>query len=256
MAGTRGIVVSCVLLGLSFFPGLARPGLAEEVHPAVEFSLPFYSAYVSRGQVTNDDPVSEPDLTIAIGSFSVNLWGNFDLTDRVIDGPGFSEVDLTLEYEVVSTDVFSASVGFVEYTYPNVNDSPTTREIFLASSLPELWLEPTAEMYVDVDEADGAYLTFALAHEFALAEDLSLRTGASAGWGSDNYNEYFFARDTAALNDGNVFATLAYSFSESVELSGLIAYMWLWDSEIREGANEVYFDEQSLWGGVALACSF
>jgi outer membrane scaffolding protein for murein synthesis (MipA/OmpV family) len=94
-----------------------------------------------------------------------------------------------------------------------------------------------------------------LEHEFAfLCDKLRLIPGVSSGWGSSTYNDYYFETSEAALNDGNVYAELEYDLVENLTVGVSAAYMWLWDSDIREGASDIYMDTKHWTFGVKLIC--
>ncbi|MBI4800069.1 MAG: hypothetical protein HY794_15340, partial [Desulfarculus sp.] len=50
---------------------------------SVDLTVPYYSKYLSRGALTVDDPVLQPGLTVAAHGFSFNVWGNYNLTDKI-----------------------------------------------------------------------------------------------------------------------------------------------------------------------------
>jgi hypothetical protein len=50
---------------------------------SVDLTLPYYSKYISRGAITVDDPVLQPGMTVAGYGFSFNVWGNYNLTDKI-----------------------------------------------------------------------------------------------------------------------------------------------------------------------------
>ncbi|HQH28876.1 MAG TPA: hypothetical protein PLP17_15895, partial [Oligoflexia bacterium] len=136
------------------FPGAVFAG--EEAALSANFELPFYSSYTSRGQVSNDEPVLEPSLTLSKGDVTVNVWGNYNLTDRVTDDADFDEIDFTVDYALpIPAESIEMSVGVLAYTYPNTENNPSTWEVFWTVSFPELFIIPSAEIYFDVDEGDG-----------------------------------------------------------------------------------------------------
>jgi hypothetical protein len=258
-----------VLVALSF----NLPVHAEEnENPlSADAAVAFLSAYVSRGQVSNDRMVMQPEITVAKGGFSFYAWGNFNLTDRVTEKEDFSEIDLALAYDF-PVEAVELQVGFYEYVYPHtieevetetedgsttqVRPYPGTREIYLSAGYPNDYVTPSLTIYYDIDEADGAYFYGALEREVAITEKLSLTPGFSSGYGTRNYNDFFFGVDENAWNDGNVYLNADYSLTEAISVGATLQYMWLWDSEIEEGAEEFYLDKESLFGGVALGYEF
>ncbi|MDD5678875.1 MAG: hypothetical protein PHW60_12935 [Kiritimatiellae bacterium] len=82
-----------------------------------------------RGQVNSDRPVIQPALTIQKHGVRLNVWGNYDLSDKVTGKRQFPEVDLTAAYDF-PVRMIEVSAGIIEYMYPNT-PSPSTREVFL-----------------------------------------------------------------------------------------------------------------------------
>ncbi len=242
--------------------------ITEATPLAVDAEVSLFSAYVSRGQVSSDRPVVEPQVKVEKNGFTLMFWGNFELTDRNDARRKFNEVDLFAGYAatVGPVDLYA---GVAEYLYPNTSteatdadgqtttvSEPSTRELFIMAEAPNLWVKPSIELYYDFGEADGFYAVAALEKTVTLLDRLTLTPGFSTGWGSAPYNDYFFDRNQDALNDGNVFATLTYAATDAWQLSGTLACMWLWDASVRAGANDIYYDDQKWWGGLTAAYSF
>lgn len=212
----------------------------------------FFNAYVSRGQVNNDEPVIQPQIEIMKYGVYFNAWGNLDLTDRVTGRRVFEEVDLTVGYKLPLEDV-EIRLGVIDYLYPNLS-CPETREVFGLFEYPNWLLTPRIECYYDFVQAKGVYVFAALEHEFAFLNDkFRLIPGVSSGWGSSTYNGYFFDTGKGALNDGNVYAELEYDIIEDLTVGVSASYMWLWDTDIRDGAHDIYFDTKHWTFGAKLA---
>jgi len=233
----------------------------------VTADLALRSAYVSRGQVNSDHPVVQPQVVISKFGFNIGIWANTELTDRSIGRRGVSEIDLMLSY-VLPVQPVNVIVGVIEYEYPGTISStledgteiegswPATREVFLAADWDNPWLTPGMDIYYDFGEADGFYVDARLEHAFDVAAGLTFTPGVSSGWGSQKFNEYFFASNLNALNDGNVYAKLGYGWKNGVKLAGDIVYTWLWQSDIRENAKQIYMDNRQLYGGDTLTYEF
>lgn len=239
--------------------------------PEAGLDVSILSAYVSRGQVINDETVAQPSLTASKGPFSINVWGNFNLTHRVTDRNDFSEIDLTATY-ALPVEFAEIEVGIVDYVFPHTEveieeetesgvetrreAAPGTREVFIGIGVPHLFITPHVCAYYDFDEVNGDYFTGSLEKEFALGDRLTLTQGFSSGYGTDKYNDYYFGVDENELNDGNVYLNAKYPVNDSLALSAKLTYMWLWDSDIRAGAKQTYLDTKSLFGGVTASYSF
>jgi len=227
--------------------------------------LAFYSGYIWRGQVINDEPVLQPAATISPGdgATSFNVWGNFDLTDNGADGD-FSEVDLSIESQLPAAlwdaKDWDVGVGFIEYLFPNTG-ADGTREVFLSLQGSYPLLAPRAAVYWDIDETngDGFYFSFGLARGFALRhvlEGLSAELDFSVAFATSGYNAFYFGEGQTAFNDGNVGLRLRYPVNERLTVGGDLAYTWLWDAGIRDAADELLGNRDRLWGGLTAAYGF
>ncbi|MDE0838926.1 MAG: MltA-interacting MipA family protein, partial [Kiritimatiellae bacterium] len=145
-----------------------------------------YSAYDWRGQVLNDEAVLQPSIDVSSDNgLTVNVWGNFDLTDSVGDSEEFSEVDITVSYDLdLGENALGAQIGLIEYLFPKEDDvaDADTREIFvgLSETVGEFDLSLTA--YLDIDEVDGAYINAAVEHALSVGEEIGLVAGASVAF--------------------------------------------------------------------------
>jgi hypothetical protein len=220
----------------------------------VSADLPVLSGYVWRWQVLNDEPVVQPALNVVNGGFAVNAWGNFNTTDKVTGDADFSEIDLTVSYGG-RIGAVGYGVGLIEYLFPNTTYSGT-REAYVSVSLPDLFVVPSLSVYRDLDEADGFYASFGLSKTMAVADKTSLCLSASVGAGDEDYNAFYFGVEEAALNDVNVCASVAYAMTDKITVTPCLQYTWLPDSDIRDGAREVYLDDEQVVGGVKLSVIF
>lgn len=236
----------------------ARPGTSASAEVAL------FSAYVSRGQVNNDEAVAQAQVTIEHRGWTLNGWFNYNTTDRVTDDPDFSEVDLWFGRNVEVKGV-ELEAGVIEYLFPHTvsetdedgdgtaerrEAAPGTREVYFAATAGELWIVPALEAYYDVDECWGWYLTGSLSKDVELGDKLTLTPSFSTGWGSSGYNDYYFGSEENALNDGNLGLKLTYVVGPAGDVSLGVNYMWLWDADVRRAAREEYLDAWSLWSGV------
>lgn len=211
---------------------------------AVEVTLA--NAFVDRGQVNDNNPVVQPQVQLTKYGIYLNFWGNLGLTDRVTERREFSELDITLGYKLPIKPL-NISVGLIDYLYPNVNNKNETREVFITFQYPHFIITPRFEAYYDFDEANGAYLFLALEHKFRfLADKLRLTPGLSSAWGSSPFNNFYFSTNKGALDDGNAYAALEYDFTKDLTVGVSLAYTWLWDSAIRQGADSMYYGNNQM----------
>jgi hypothetical protein len=239
------------MIGLA--AGIVAAGLTAR-GADVEADLPVLSAYVWRGQVLNDETVVQPALNIESGGFGLNVWGNYNTTDNVGDRD-FNEIDLTVSYGLQLGPV-ELGGGVIEYLFPNT-DYESTREVYLSASLPDAPVVPCLSVYRDVEEADGFYATLGLSKEYAFNEEkTTLGLSASLGGGDQDYNDFYFGVKDDALNDVTVGASLAHAFTDAVTLTPGVLYSSLVDSDIRDGARELYGKSDELVGSLTLTVTF
>lgn len=236
---------------------LAGTALAQDEEPTVgaELELPVLSAYVWRGQVLNDEAVTQPSLEVSKGGFALNAWANYNLTDNVTDHSGdCNEVDLTASYEF-SAGPATFVAGVVEYLFPGT-DASSTREASIEASLDGLPVTPGATVVYDFDEADGFYVALSLEYSHAIGDELSLELGGLIGYGFSDYNALYFGVADDALNDAGLSAGLEYAVNDSWTITPAVTCTALLDSGIRDAARELYFDDRCVIGSLTASCAF
>ncbi len=228
----------------------------------VEFgiSADFNGKYIWRGQNLSDDPVFQPGVTLGFDKFTAGIWGNMNLTDYsspAYDAGDFTEYDYSLDYTTAIMEGVDLSVGVIHYYFPSAGE---TTEVYWGFAF-DLPLSPSVTVYHDVDAANGTYVSFGVSHSIERIAELSpdmpigMEIGASCGWGSKSYNEYYWGlSNNSALND------LAVSIAFPVAVGGWtvspsVNYVTLLDSDIRRSdaydtASDYFF------AGVSLSTSF
>jgi hypothetical protein len=252
------------------------------------------SNYIWRGQRLTNDWSLQPSGTLGIGDFSINFWGNLDLTS-VNEGdslylpenpdapPGgghaglrgqFSEVDITMSYALYAGPA-SFDVGTIIYTFPNRSASlPTTVELYGGFSLDDLFLAPGATLYVDVNEtgkagSTGLYFLADAGHMFLFGHSRfpGLEISGSLGIANNGFSQYYYGADQSGFHDVNVTLSLPISLSEHWSAGAFISYSALLgdfrDDQYRD-LRDVYLNKagspvtyaDTIWGGVSLSLSF
>jgi hypothetical protein len=150
------------------------------------------------------------------------------------------------------------SVGLIYYDFPNTGLLDTT-EAYLGLGL-DLPLSPSVTWYLDLDEAEGSYVSLGIEHSveeiFEIGPDIpvAMQIGASLGWGSGSYNKYYWGTDQTKLND------LVLSVSFGFEVAGWkimpsVNYVTLVSDDIRDtdayGTNSDFF-----FAGIGASKSF
>ena len=260
-----GVIIAAAASGLAQEPAAGEPAGVKEASPDAGFSvdatLDFFSAYVWRGCVYNDRPVFQPGVSGAyatddFGSFGAGLWSNFDLTDRnrQVTGGGLNEIDYQLFY-TVDVESFTLEVGHLWYTFPKASGQdyyPSTREVYASVAYNNDLVTPFVSLTYDYAVYDGFYGNAGLSKAFGLTDRLTLGAEVSLGAGDSDYIAYV-GGDDAGLMDFNASVSVSYTLTDTVSLGAKLAWMSLIDSEAR--AQETYWEEDLLWGGVSVNVS-
>jgi hypothetical protein len=232
----------------------------QQADLAVTGESGFYSAYVWRGLILNDGPVSQPSLTVEKGAFSLNIWANYNI-DGKDGGPDkdVNETDFTLSYTIPdSSDNFDINVGAIHYAYsdPRFDDIDTT-ELFVSSTFYNIILTPVVSLYYDADQVEGWYGSLALSQGFEISDALTAEVGGSVGMGEGGYNDYYFGSGAggAGMNDYNVYVSGSYAVTEDLSLGAKLAYTML-DGAVADEGKDYYGADNTLWGGVSLSYQF
>jgi len=258
-AGVAGAQTETMMVGLA--PNSAR------MEPEVSVEDAILSSYVWRGQVQNNDMVTQPQITVAYYDFSVNVWGNYNFGKDYNGVSGdFSEIDLSLAYDVpVNISDMSLTVGAIHYTFPNTMAEATT-ELYVAGTINTFQdlivpVIPSVTVFGDVDEVKGTYVLFDVNVPYAFSDVLKVTGGVSAGYGNTSYNDYYFpngavSTQDAGWNDFNLYGIVDYEILEDLTASLSLVYTGLEGGSIESAAKDVYDAKEKFWGGVNVAYDF
>ena len=225
-----------------------------------EVTADFFSKYIWRGQNLDDDPVFQSGISASYRGLTATIWGNIDLTNYNENSGDFSELDYCLDYssKVPGIKGVGYSIGAAYYSFPGTRTKDTT-ELYWGLNF-DLPLTPSITVYHDLDEAEGTYISFAVAHSIERVAELGpdtpigMEIGASLGWGSGSYNKYYWGTDQSKLND------LAFSVSFPIEIGGWtvapgLNYVTLLSDDIR--ATDAFgTDSDFFFAGVSLSKRF
>jgi len=240
-----------MVLTFIFVIGLSATGsFAAETSDSATVDV--MSQYIWRGQQLSEEVVIQPSVGITYGGFGANLWANYD-TDLNTS----NETDLTLNF-TNTVDKFSYDVGYIYYSLEGIDD---TQEVYLGISF-DVLLSPSATIYWDFDEGDGAYLVLSVGHSFELAEKISLDLGASAGVNFTNEILGFDddGDDFTNFYDGNVSAALTFALTEHLSVAPMVAYSFPLSDDAEDALEAIDvtgdMDADVFYGGVNIALSF
>lgn len=223
----------------------------------------FYSKYVWRGQLLNDDPVFQPSIGVGYKGWTANVWGNLNLTDYgTSNNRGeFTEYDLTLDYsgKFSEDSKIGYSVGTVHYHFPSLSAFDTT-EIYWGLNF-DVPLSPAIKVYHGLGNENGTYVNLSIGHTLEKVMTFSekcycnLVWGASLGWGNGTYNKDYWGVDESRLNDLALTLALPICFPGGWTVKPSINYVTLVDGAIR--SSDVYARSSDyLFTGVSISKSF
>jgi len=233
------IVVTAVAMML-----VAPTGNAADVTVGADLN----SAYVWRGITVNEDLVVQPSIDVAHpNGWGINVWGNWDVGDNngnIDNDREFSEVDVTLSYNVQQVEQANLTIGNITYVYPNPRHENVreTNEIFLqldkGRALGEGEITGAFGFYYDWQEVDDYYGDVEVTYSHPASDQLSVDLSALVGFIS------------SGLFNWNTSLALNYTVNESVAVSGFIAYTDSADT------SELPRQEVDVYGGVSANYAF
>ncbi len=234
----------------------------------IEAELPFYSKYVWRGQLALDGPVLQPSFDADLFGFGFAVWGNLDLDDTQGMNGTFSEIDVTLGYEL-ELPLVELGMGFIHYAYPKhqvegfeVRAGNPTTEFYLEAEA-NVILSPELAVYQDIDEYKGAYWEASIGHGVALGETMKLELSGGLGLGSKSYMTGYFGVDpdlvpdvksftSASMSDYYIGAELPYHPLPTLTLFANVKYTAL----LGDAKDAVEAAMESRYGGKTSATVF
>lgn len=160
--------------------------LPEDFQISGDFA--FYSKYVWRGFVLDEDPVLQPGIYMSYKGFSVSLWSSMDMSNE--EGDKSDEIDYTIDY-TFSIQKVNISLGHIYYDFPGINLH--TKEYYLGVSY-DGFLSPSLTWNHDYQDeekhgGDGDYYMLALSHSFPIKKGLSLDISGHVGYNDGHFIE-------------------------------------------------------------------
>ena len=195
-------------------------------------SINVASAYLIRGDTINKGPALQPSLSISNSSgLTFGFWGNFNIEDENENSNEgeFGEIDVYVDYELpLGSDLVSASVGFIEYTYPGAFneelDTQSDRAIKLSASLAPI-ANPSVTLYYALAGAieEDLYGEISISEDIYKSKDLTIGIAAIGGYIDPKIGEQGWRHGTLALTGGfgNVSASVNYVFETDEEVLDL-----------------------------------
>jgi hypothetical protein len=232
-----------------------------------DFYVDFYSAYVWRGLIITEEPVWQPNASMAVnfgdyGSFSAALFANFNATTRANRNHcgGLDEIDYVIGYEV-DVSFLTLGIGHTWWTFPSVTDSSydhSSREINLSAEIDNDYVVPFVEVNIDYAEAEGLYGLAGLRKEIQVVDQLMVGAEVSLGAGTNPYTDYYFDNNSkTGLVDGNIALYTQFDITDNLYVGAKLVFTAVLDSALQDVYPE--YDPQDnhmIWGGFTLGATF
>jgi hypothetical protein len=213
---------------------------------SVDAGVDAYSHYVWRGYQIADKLTIQPSATLGFGDtgLALNIWASATAQERGAPSAfeDADELDFTLSYDRSvpwAGSSLGLSVGYIEYTFPRLDGTNHSEEVYGGLSLDHP-LAPSVTTYYDFGLADAWYVGAAIAPEVPLDFSgeipltISMGLGLSNAAGSFGFND-FTLQASVGLSMGDVAITPSVGFCYADEA--------------------VNVDKGSVWGGVGFSYS-
>jgi uncharacterized protein (TIGR02001 family) len=216
--------------------------MAQEATPTASGSAAFLSKYVWRGyELSDDNLVIQPSMTIGYKGFAFNAWSNLDAGAE--GGADLNETDLTVSYDT-KVGAFGLGAGYIYYGL--VGDD--TQEFYAKASYDTL-LAPTLIVYKDFKAFPGYYMNLGLSHSISLSDAMALNLSGSIGYyiQTESAGEKF-----SGFQDGLVSAALSIPVAKYVTVAPTVSYSF----SLTDKAKDLLGTSGNMYGGVVLTFAF
>lgn len=228
---------------------------------AVEITLDAASAYLWRGAFLNDETVLQPSVDVSCGNLGATVWGNVNLTRQNPGEQRLDEVDLYFYY-TLELGPLSVEAGQISYlptdSVTGGETNHATHEVYVSVAFENDLVTPSMSVYYDYDEVKGFYTSLALAREIELADSLTLTPGISAGYGSADFNSYYFDVDKSRMVDGTASVAIEWKPGDTYSYNASVTYTRILDGNIRDSVeeNDLYPETEGVVVKVGAKVSF
>jgi len=243
--GQEGLVMKCPHCGKEV--EVCKKMEEEEKGLCYGMDMAFMSKYITRGTVSTDGPVFEPNIWASYKGLTLSVWGNLDLADR--HGGNITETDYAVDYSN-SLGRLNYSAGLIYYAYPHTGSNDSS-ELYAGLGYDTI-LRPRLVVYYDYWQVDGYYGAFSIGHGFDLKEALkglnaSLDLSAQVGLGSKRFNNSNFGASHTAFTDLLLTSSLPVSLSDHITVKPTVCYSTVLDRTIR---TKNFKNDNVVYGGV------
>ncbi len=204
-----------------------------------------YSEYIWRGLNKYETAVS-PSAYVRFPSFCVRATG---IAETGGD-EGLGEIDASFEY-FFSFGQLDFSAGYIFYGYDESPYSDTSEIFGKAAWNTGTPIQPSLELYWDVDEADALYGRLGVAYADRI-ENVSYKLLATLGAATEGFSETYFWVSESGLIDFEISFSMIIPVSEHVSFEPFVGYSALVDSAIKDFVE----DDSNAYGGAAVHLMF
>jgi len=239
----------------------------------VSLSTTFLTKYIWRGWNLGDEPVMQFDGSISKYGITIDVWGNYSFNNDKLKDLGryqeITELDYNIDYtfsigdameyfgasEAEILKLFSISLGYTYYTFPNVdlNDKYfDSHEAYCGLSY-DCLLQPSVTWYWDVENGkgnssgggNGSYFLFETGHTFDFEGGISADVGITTGYNNEQWTNKSGWSDMVFSGGVNILVANYFMFSPTVSYSLILD---------RDTFNDT--QENEFYGGVGVSFNY
>jgi hypothetical protein len=236
-----------MLLSALLFETLAyaqvKPGLLEAAHVNGSWGMDYYSSYIWRGFVLDNDPVLQPAVYLSRGNINMSFWSSWDFGSR--DALNSGEADVSLDY-TQSFQYLNVSLGHIYYHFPGAQSY--SNEVYLGVQLKTLPLLPNVVYYNDYTTGDGSYFSIDLVKTFLLRP--YPMTGLSIGLHKGFNNSLYI---NGSGGDLGLVLDAGFMLSGTLNSSLVLGYS-IPEGDLKDASDGD--QEEKLYAGIRLGAGF
>ena len=244
-------------------------------------TLDVLSAYVTHGQVVNDEAVFQPSIDIeGPFGFGFNVWASMNLTDNedcdFPDSAGkFGEYNFDLNWTLPWEGPVSLTLGGIICVYPleeseveededgeyAASKAPADGEkiVYATLAAEDLPLSPSITVHHSTRHTDDWLVKLAIGHSFDITDALSLDLGAEVCYAGKYYVVADYGSNAGSTWGNAQFdAALNYAVSDDLSLGLTASFSTILDSDVRDDIKEIgYYPEVDIFfGGLTATYNF
>jgi len=215
-------------------------------------ALDVNSAYVWRGLTFNNGLVLQPSMDVSANGFAFNVWGNYDVDDYdgQLEDNQFSEIDLAASY-AFKMGAVDASVGVIEYTFPNGGEA--TGEIFAGLGYDlGAGFSVSTKLYYDFDQVDDFYITAGLGYTYSINDKTTLGVSGLISYAGEDFANFYAAGTDSGFFNYLLTASVKYMVTDKFGVGANINLTESLDDDVLPDAAV----DTTFFGGVSLTYTF